>query len=176
MRRFFGFILCCTILTFGFQFNAMAADCKVAVVDMQRFQENSKAFKKVRETLRQKFNSLQKKLDEEKDELLKVEEEFNKQKMMLSLDAKEDKQKDLEKKRRHYKYLYDEYTLEMKDAEMEIRKTVGKELESVVDEVGSNNNYTIILEKRALGLLYHDKTIDITDQVTEAYDRMKVKK
>ena len=174
MRHFFRFIVVCIMMTFGFQLNALAADdCKICVVDMQKFQENSNAFKKVRETLRQKFNSLQQKLDNEKNELLKVEEEFNKQKMMLSLDAKEDKQRDLEKKRRHYKYLYDEYTLEIKETEMELRRTVGKELESVVEQIGKKKNYTIILEKRALGLLYHDKTIDITDEVTEAYDRIK---
>lgn len=173
MRYFFRLFIG-IILIFGFQLNALGADvCKICVVDMHRFQENSKSFKKVRESLRIKFEALQAKLDKEKSELVKVEEEFKKQSMMLSLDAKEDKQKDLEKKRRHYKYLYDEFTQEMKDAEMEIRRTVGKELESVVKKIGKKEGYTIILEKRTLGLLYHDKAIDVTDEVTRSYDLMK---
>jgi outer membrane protein len=151
-----------------------AAPVKIGVVDMQRFQENSKTFQKIKEKLREKYESLQKKLDTEKAELLKLEEEFRKQSMMLSLDAKEDKQKELEKKRRYYKYLAEEYTQQMKDAEGEARRQVTKELEKVVEKLGRKGGYLMVLERRTIGLVYYDDAIDITDQVTRAYDELKM--
>ena len=172
MKYFFRLLVGVVFLV-SFQNHAWSqGSSRIAVVDMQKFQEGSKSFQKIREELRQKFESLQQKLEVEKNDLLKIEEEFKKQSMMLSLDAKGDKQKDLEKKRRHYKYLYEEYTQEMKDAELEIRKKVGKELEKVVEKIGQKEGYLIILEKRTIGLIYYGDALDMTEQVIKAYDQM----
>jgi outer membrane protein len=156
--------------------SALGADAlKVGVVDIQQFQKASKEFQKIGAGLKQKFDQLQKKLDSEKKALQKLEEDFGKQSMMLSLDAKEDKKRELEKKRRHYKYLYEDYTAEMKDAEREATRTVGKELEKAVRNIGDKEKFTLILEKRMVGLLYFADRIDITDKVAKIYDQMKKK-
>lgn len=145
---------------------------KIAVVDLDKFQKTSKVFQKAAATMKKKFEDLQKKLDDERTALSKLEEDFKKQSMMLSLDAQEDKKRELEKKRRYYKYLYEEYTQEMKDAEMEAIRKIMKELEKVVEKIGDQEGYTVILEKRTLGLVYYNKSVDITDRVVEAYDKM----
>jgi len=102
----------------------------------------------------------------------KLDEELKKQSMMLSLDAQEDKKRELEKKQRQFKFMYDEFSQEMKDTEMEAIKKVMKELEKVVEKIGEKEGYTIILERRTLGLLYFNNTIDLTDRVTDAYDKL----
>jgi outer membrane protein len=92
---------------------------------------------------------------------------------MLSLDAKEDKRRDMDKKRRYYQYLYEDLTQEMKNAEMEATKQVTKELEKVVDKLGKSEGYKLILERKAVGIIYFDDAIDMTNRVIDAYDRMK---
>jgi len=67
--------------------------------------------------------------------------------------------------------MYDEYSQDMKDTEMEAIKKVMKELEKVVEEMGKKEGYTIILERRTLGLLYFNNAVDLTDRVTDAYDK-----
>lgn len=162
------------IIILAFQCDSLGADSgKTAVVDIKEFQKNSRAFQKTRQILKKKFENLQRRLDEEKRKLLNIEEEFKKQSMMLSLDAQEDKKRELEKKRRYYKYLYEDLSQEMKDAEIEATKKVGKELEKVVTEIGKREGYIFILERRTVGLIYYDDSIDITNQVTQAYDKMK---
>jgi outer membrane protein len=156
-----------------FPLNAMGAEIKVGVVDIQEFQKKSRAFQKTRMELKKKFDALQQKLDQEKKAVLALEEDFKKQSMMLSLDAKEDKKRALDKKKRYYKYLYEDLTQEMKEAEVEATKRIGKELEKVVEKFADKEGYTLIFERRALGLIYFNDAIDITDRVTEAYDRMK---
>lgn len=151
--------------------SALASDGnKVGIIDMKKFQNESKKFQKVRADLKKKFESLQKKLDKEKAELEKLQEEFKKQSMMLSLDAKEDKKKELERKQRYYKYLYTDYTQEMKDAELDARKKVGKEVEKIVGKMGKTGGYAVILESQAPGLIYYDDALDITEKVVKAYD------
>jgi outer membrane protein len=155
----------------GLPLSTFAAEkAKVGFIDMKRFQQESKRFQKVRSDLKKKFESLQKKLDNEKAELTKLEEEFKKQSLMLSLDAKEDKQKELERKQRYYKYLYADYTEEMKDAELDARKKVGKEVGKIVGKIGKADGYVLIFESQAPGLIYWDDALDITEKVVQAYD------
>jgi len=147
--------------------------CKIGLIDIQKFQQKSSAFQKVRLRLEKKFTDLKRKLDAQKQEIGKLEEELKKQSLMLSLDAKEDKQRELEKKKRYYKYLYNELTQEMRQVEQDAKRMIGKDIEKIVGEIGDKEGYTLILEKGTVGLIYYKDSIDITDKVVSAYDKMK---
>jgi outer membrane protein len=144
---------------------------KIGVVDLQKFQKNSKAFQKASVSVKKKFEDMQQKLNDERNAVGRLDEEFKKQSMMLSLDAQEDKKRELEKKQRQFKFMYDEYTQEMKETEMDAIKKVMKELEKIVEKMAEKEGYTIIFERRTLGLLYFNNAIDLTDRVTDAYDK-----
>lgn len=144
---------------------------KIGVVDLQKFQKNSKAFQKASVSVKKKFDDMQQKLNDERNAVAKLDEEFKKQSMMLSLDAQEDKKRELEKKQRQYKFMYDEFTQEMKETEMDAIKKIMTELEKIVGKMAEKEGFTIILERRTLGLLYFNSAIDMTDRVTEAYDK-----
>ena len=174
--KLYGFVLLGILLVFSFQNPALAEDkIKIGVLDMQKLQQTSSSFQKIRERLKKKFDMLKKKLKAEEEGILRLDEELRKQSMMLSLDAKEDKQMELEKKRRHYKYIYGEVTQDMKDAEIDATRKVGREIEKIVEKIAKRDGYTIILEQGAVGLIYYNDSVDITDQVRKAYDRIKQK-
>lgn len=171
MRNFAKLVLA-TFILFLFCTHSLAAQSsKIGVVDIKQFQMKSAAFQRTRAKMQKKFEAMQKKLDAEKGALVKLEEDLRKQGMMLSLDAQEDKKLELEKKRLYYKYLYEDFTFEMKAADAETTRVIGRALEKIVSEIGKKEGFTIIFEKRALGLLYFDEKIDITDRVIEAYDK-----
>jgi len=172
MKSLIGLFLGILTVVFVFPAAPSAAQAvKIGVVDLQKFQKNSKAFQKASLSVKKKFDDMQQKLNEERNALAKLDEEFKKQSMMLSLDAQEDKKRELEKKQRHFKFMYDDFTQEMKDTEMDAVKKVMKELEKIVEKIAEKEGYTIILERRTLGLLYFNQTIDMTDRVTDAYDK-----
>ncbi|MFH1241883.1 MAG: OmpH family outer membrane protein [Pseudomonadota bacterium] len=174
--RFRRLLLVGIALIFCSQNQAIGEDrVKIGVLNMQRLQQTSSSFQKVKEKLKKRFDTLRSKLEEEEDKILKLEEELRKQSLMLSLDAKEDKQRELEKKRRHYKYIYGEVTQEMKDAELDATRKVGREIEKVVEKIAKAEGYTIILEQGAVGLIYYNNAIEVTDRVTKAYDQIKQK-
>jgi len=170
-------IFICAFVVLLFNLPAMGAGpAKIGVLDMQEFQRKSKTFQTVRDTLKKKFEAMQKKLEEEQAVLKKLEEDYRKQSMMLSLDAQQDKRQALEKKGRYLKYLREDFSEEMKDAEREATKKVGKELEGIVKSIAEKQGFSIILERRTIGLIYYNDGLEITDQVIEAYDKMKMKK
>ncbi len=173
MRHCIG-LLSAIIFLFCFQLHAHGADgCKVGVVDIQKFQQKSMSFQKIKEHYIKRLEPKAKDLEREQGELIKIEEELRKQSLMLSLDAKEDKRKELGKRTRRYKYLENEFLQERKEMEVETVRIVGREIQEVVEEIGKRDGYIMILEKRAVGFLYHDEKIDITDDVIKAYDKMK---
>ena len=173
MKKFLQVLLGAVFL-FSMQYTgAFAGDIKIGVLDMKRLQQRSTNFQRIKEGLKKKYNVFQKKLDAEKNQIQKLEGELQKQSMMLSLDAKEDKAMELQKLTRHYKYMVGEVTQEMKDAEFEATRKVGKQIEKIVEKIGKKQGYTVILEDGTVGLVYYDGAIDITGQVIKAYDQMK---
>jgi outer membrane protein len=172
MKGLKGLFLGILMVVFLFPAAPLAAQAvKVGVVDLQKFQKNSKSFQKSSVSVKKKFDDMQQKLNDERTALAKLEEEFKKQTMMLSLDAQEDKKRELDKKQRHFKFMYDDFSQEMKEVEMDAIKKVMKDLEKIVEKMGEKEGYTIILERRTLGLLYFNNTVDLTDRVTDAYDK-----
>lgn len=175
MKRSLQVVLIAMCLFPLFVGNSGAQNIKIGVLDTKEFQEKSVAFQVIREKLKGKFEGLQQKLETEKNALLKLEEDFRKQSMMLSLDAKDDKRNELEKKRRYYKYLYEDLTEQMKNAERDATRRVLLELEGVVKEIAKTGGYTIIMERGAPGLIYADDAVNITNQVIKAYDSLMKK-
>jgi outer membrane protein len=58
---------------------------------------------------------------------------------------------------------------EMQQLEKQIMEPVVQELQKVIADMGEKNSYAMILDSRA-GLLYFDKTLDISDLVTKELD------
>jgi len=146
---------------------------KIGVIDLQRCLQESAEGKKATEVLKKKKAELQKKLDEKQQELLELRREFEKQSMMLSMDAQESKRKTVERKARELEYYLRDLNEEMAKTQDQEKKRIFDELGTVIEDIGTREGYSMILEKRAGGVLYRDKAIDITDMVIKAYDEVK---
>ena len=91
------FLIIAVIITQG---NAFAADAsKIGVLDLRRCISESNEGKRVYENLRKKHEGLQADLDKKQQELLEMQQDIEKQSLMLSMDAKENRQKEFEKKK-----------------------------------------------------------------------------
>jgi outer membrane protein len=162
------------VVIWSFSFAAAQAQpLKIGVVDLQVCIRDSIEGKQIFKELKGKKDRMQKKLDAKQEELLKLKEELDKQGMMLSMDAKEDREKEFERKRREFKYYYDDLSEDMRKAEAEARTGILKELEKVVDEVGKKRKLSLVFERRSGGIMYLDNALDITKEVIKAYDRTK---
>ncbi len=173
MKYFFRVIPALFIIFF-FQTSALGADSiKIGVVDMQKFQAKSKGFQKSSELLKKKYQVMKDKMDAEVKEFQKIEEDFKKQSLMLSLDAQGSKKRELESKKRYIQFLQNDFTQQMKESDMENSQKIVKELEKIVAKIAKDSQYTMIFNRQVSGLIYVRPTIDITDQVVKAYDSLK---
>lgn len=145
----------------------------IGIVDMQRCIQESKEGQKIFEALKKKKESLQKKLDDKQKELLELRKELEKQSMMLSMDAQEDKKKDIERKARELEYFFKDLNEEMMRAQEKEKKEIFNELKEIIGNIGSEMKYDLIMERWAGGVLYFDESKEITDQVIKAYDKRK---
>ncbi|SPD75098.1 Outer membrane protein [uncultured Desulfobacterium sp.] len=172
MKYFIGLVVG-IIWLFSCQAGVMAAEDKIGIVDLQKFQQDSTGYKKLSESYVKKLEPQKQELEKKKSELIEFEDGIKKQSMMLSLDAKEDKRKEYEKMARRYKYLENEYYQAIKEAELEVKRSVLQDVAKLMDNIGKKDKYLLILEKGSSGILYNSDNIDITDDVIKEYDRMK---
>jgi len=169
-----SFLFSAIIIVILLAYNVVLAEdfARVGLIDLQRCLKESKEGQKVFQILKKKKDDLQRRLNTRQRELLELRKELDKQAMMLSLDAQENKKKTIERKTRELEYLYKDLNEEMARAQGKEQQRIFKELEKIIEKIGSEEKYTLIMEKRAGGVLYCSESIDITDQVIKAYDQM----
>ena len=171
MKNLFRFVLV-SIIVLGIHQSVLAqSSVKIGVVDIQEVEQKSLAFEKERTKLQKEVEGMQKRLTDEQSALQKLQEDYQKQSMMLSLDAQEDKRMEYESKARHFNYLYEDTQARVKQLRESATSRLYNELIGVVREIGLKKGYTIILSKRGTGLLYNDGSVDITAEVISAYDK-----
>ena len=162
------------LVFFSLQLSASAAEpLKIGVFDYQRCIQESNAGKRMTEGLKKKQIEMQKTIDTKQQELVEMQKDMEKQSLMLSMDAKEERQKEYEKKRRDLSYLMQDSNDEMKKAETDARLDFLNILSGVVQTIAKEKKYDLIVERAQGGIIYVSKALDITDDVIAAINKAK---
>lgn len=152
------------------------AETKIGVVDVQRALNESEAGKKAKENLNKRVEKMQTDLKAKKDALDKIEADFKKQSAVLSGDAKRDKEKEFDRKKRDFADTVRDYQEEINQAELTATQPIVKDLEQLIEKLGKDQGYTVILEQKMSGTIYTAKGVDITEQIIKTYNESKAKK
>ncbi len=173
MKQLTGIIFL-ALAIFSFQLTAGAAETlKIGVLDLQRCIQESNEGKRIAEGLQKKQSEMVEELRKKEQELRDMASDIEKQSLMLSSDAKESKQKELEKKQRDYSYSV-QYTREdMQKAETDARIAILSVLSGVVETIAKNKNFDLITEKANGGVLFVSEALDITDEIIAELNRVK---
>ena len=150
---------------------AIAPATRVGVVDVQRVLARSAAGVTAREQLERERAVMQKELDGKRQELEKLREEIEKKGPLMTADARRDKQDQFERKRRDAARLVDDFQKELEKKEQALLQKVLEEVSTVIERIGKERGYYLIVEKRGAVVLYAAAEADLTDEVIRAYDR-----
>ncbi len=173
MRHLTGIIFI-VIVFFSLQLSASAAEpLKIGVFDYQRCIQESNVGKKMTEGLKKKQIEMQKNIDQKQQELVEMQKDMEKQSLMLSMDAKEGRQKEYEKKRRDLTYLMQDSNEDMKKAESDARMDFLHTLSGVIQTIAKDKKYDLIVERAQGGILYVSNALDITNDVVAAINKAK---
>lgn len=149
------------------------AETKIAYVDLQKALNLSKAGSAAKGEISDLVKKYEAEFKGKQEELLKKKNDLEKQASLLSDSAKADKEREYQKEvvdlQRFQKDVKDE--LQQKDAEH--TKRILNELFEILQKIGKDGKYTMILEKNQGAVIYAAESIDLTDQVIKAYDATK---
>ena len=148
---------------------------RVAYVDVQRVLARSAAGVAAREQLEREKATMQKEMDGKRVELEKLREEIEKKGALLTPDARRDRQEQFERKRRDAARLADDFQKELERKESVLLQKVLQEVSGIIERVGKEKNYYMIVEKRGAGVIYAAADADLTDEVIRAFDQQAPK-
>ncbi|MDK2955329.1 MAG: outer membrane protein [Desulfovibrionales bacterium] len=153
---------------------AFAQDVKIGVLSMQEVFRKSEAGVAAMDQLKGKFEDMKSDLEKRQQELQKMREDLQKQALVLSLEAKQDKELEFKRKVRYYQDLEKTYKTKMDGEQDRLSKPIFDALLDIIEDYGKKNNYTVILDKNSQfsGLIYIDNSIDITNQIIVELNRV----
>ena len=153
-----------------------AAGTRVGYVDMQKVLVRSVAGVAAREQLERERVTMQKDLEARKTEIDKLREELEKKGLVLSADARREKEETLQRKIRDARRLGEDLDKELQRKEQQMVNRIGQEVVVVIERLGKDRGFLLIMEKRGAAVIYGDPEGDMTEEVIKLYDQEKAKK
>jgi outer membrane protein len=149
---------------------APGSNGRVAIVDIQRILARSVAGAAAREALEKDKAGMQRQLDGQKVELEKMRDELEKKGQLLSADARREKQDALERKVRDVRRLVDDLQAQLQKKEDALLQKVLADVAGLIQRLGKEKGYAIVVERQRAGVLYASADADLTEDVLKAYD------
>lgn len=156
--------------------SVFAADTlKIGYVDLVKALNESEAGKKAKSELEFLIKSKQVAIDEKGKAIEKGKNDLEKQASVLSQDARKSKEDELERLIREYQRLVSDSQAEVKKKEGELTGDILKNIRAIIQKIGQDEAYTLILENAEGQILYSKKEIDLTDTVIKKHNEASAK-
>ncbi|WP_432735787.1 OmpH family outer membrane protein [Maridesulfovibrio sp. FT414] len=163
MRRILFAVL---VLVLAFQAQAFAAGPqKIGVISMAKLMQDSEAGQDIQGKLKKKVDAVTEQLKGKQKELEELKAALQKQNLVLSLEAKQDKELELKRKYRDYQDLAQATQRKVQLEERKLSEPLFEMIKKVVTEYGKKNGYAALYDKGSSGFLYVDDSMDVTNEV-----------
>ncbi|MBI3249312.1 MAG: OmpH family outer membrane protein [Deltaproteobacteria bacterium] len=168
MRKTLGSILmagllCSPALTW-------AEDLKIGYVDLQKALNESESGKKAKDKFKLEVDRMEQSLEKRKQEVEKLKDELEKKGLLLKDEERGSLESDYRQKLRDFERQYKDSQQELQIKDREMTGRILEELRQVIQSMGEQGSYTVILEGNNTVVLYGSRAIDLTDTVIKSYD------
>ncbi len=165
-----NFIIMFSFLITGPSFAGDGVTGKIGYVDLQRCLMESKEGKKAYDALKVKNDKVKNDLQKRQDALDKKRGDLEKQALMLSPQAKQEKELEVKRDVRELKGLVAEYNEELKIEENKYKEVIFGDIGNIIADYGKKNGFVLILEKTHAGILWAPDGGDLTEIIIKEYD------
>jgi outer membrane protein len=149
---------------------AADASFKVAYVDLQKALQSVEAGKTAKGQLEKDVAAKRADLEKQQAALQAEAEQFEKKAAILNDTAKAAKQAELQKKFADFQRIAQESQMDLQKRERELTKPLIDELRSIIEAMGKEKGFQLILEKNEGAVLYAENGTDLTDIVIERFN------
>lgn len=152
---------------------AAAADRPLGVIDSQRIADEYDAARDAQEQYQKFLRELELEVTDREKQLTGMAEEIESQKMLLGEDALATKIQQFEQKRAEY-FQFREGIDQRAEQEYTAKITpILDQVKTIVERIGKERGYGLIVDSAALAVLYIDPDFDLTDEVLAGLARGK---
>ncbi len=149
------------------------AETKIAYVDLQKALNLSKTGVEAKQQIGVQVKKYEGEFKAKQDDLMKLKEELEKQAVLLSDAAKAQKEREFQQNVKELQRFQKDIKEELQQRDAELTKRILNELFEILQTIGKNGSYTMILEKNEGAVIFADANIDLTDELIKAYDASK---
>lgn len=150
-----------------------ASEFKLGYVDLQKALHTVEAGIKAKSKLETDAAKLRKNLEKEQLDLQKEAESFEKKSAIMNERAKAKKQAELQKRFVEFQKKMQESQLKLRKLETELTEPIIKELRSIVEALGKERKFQLIVEKNESAVLYSSGGSDITEEVVARFNKSR---
>jgi outer membrane protein len=147
---------------------AAQAAVRIGVLDMQEVLNKSQKGMAVKQKLDQERAARQKELDAKREEIMKLQADFEKQAPLLSEQAKREKSEAIQRKTRDTVRIAEDANRDFEKRVREAELDITREIFGVVQEYGKDQGYSLILERSTV--VFGAPAVDITSEIIKRYD------
>lgn len=159
------------LLTSMLSVQAAFAELKVAYVDGQAVLNDSSAGKQERGKIEKFFNKKKAELQKEEKKLESMKKKYDKDKLTMSKSQAEKWQIDFRDKVQSFQKKTQSAQREVQKKEREFSRKAGVEIQKIVDALAKEKKINLVLEKHRSGVVFADKSMDITAEVIKRFDK-----
>lgn len=147
------------------------AEVKVGIVNIQKVITTVSEGKAVMKTLKKSAETKQKELKSEEESIIKLQQSFQKQDLVLSEKAKIKKQQELRAKITALQQKSMQYQKDFQKQESQLKQPILEKLKPIIDEISKSEKVSMTFELTSSPVVYAEKKVDITEKVIKAYDK-----
>lgn len=147
------------------------AQTKIGVVDMQAVIAESEPGAKAMGELKGRFETMKAELDKQNEAITKLRDELQRQSMVLSQEAKQDKELEYRRVVRDFQDQFQAFQMKMKAEEDRLSEPILELLLNVIQEYGKKNAFSMIIDGASAGLLYADDAVIITENIKQELNK-----
>ncbi|MBI1862068.1 MAG: OmpH family outer membrane protein [Deltaproteobacteria bacterium] len=152
------------------------ASFKVGYVDLQKAMQTVDAGKTAKADLEKEIAAKKVGLEKRQAQLQKEAEAFEKQVALLDGAKKLERQQELQKKFAEFQKEAQETQMQLQGKERELTQPILSEMRAIIEGLGKENNFQLIVEKNEGAVLYAEAGADLTQQLIEKFNAKKKEK
>ena len=153
---------------------AWGTELKIGVVEPQKILDGTKSGKKIKDSLAEYVKIRQKLIDQEEEDLKKIEEDLVKQGAVLSPEAKKEKEESFRRRMVEYQRKVQQFNQEVQAKKKEVLDEFNKTIEQIVRSIADKEQITLVVEKSDNGsgsvIIYSHPSLDLTERVIKELD------
>ena len=148
---------------------------KIGYVDMQKALNLCEAGQEAKKFINGEVEKVSKSLEGKQKELNKIRDDLEKRGSVMNETVRREKEKEYQAKLRDLQRLQRDFEEDIRRKDREYTDKVLRDLARIVQTLGEEGKYTLILEPNQATIIYISKGLDLTDEVIRKANAQKTK-